>query len=195
MNVGDTTVGDPRLCSVDDPFIGLLVVHRTCAQRRNIGAGVGFTHTERAELHLVGSAVTLRHPFHDLFRCSVATDACGGKTRTKDGKADTGIAPEQFFNGENDGKTSWVSEIGGHELPAVQTDVRCFLNDGPRKLFAFIPLFSGGTNDIGCERVNPIDQSLLIIIEVKAVIGHWRSSRGEPDSSGDDACDRQVTPR
>ncbi|CAB4636005.1 unannotated protein [freshwater metagenome] len=195
MNIGDATIGDPRLCSVENPFISLLVVHRSCAQRRNIGAGIGFTHTERAELHLVGSAVTLWHPFHDLFRSAVAANACGGKTRTEDGKTNAGISPEQFFNGENDGEASWVSKVCGHELPAVQTNVRCFLNDGPRKLFALVPLFSGRTNHIGCKSVNPIDQCLLIIVEVKAVIGHWRSSRGEPDSSGDDACDRQVTPR
>ena len=177
VDVGDAAVGDPRLGAVEDPLVGGLVVDGPGAQRRHVGAGVGLGHAEGAELHVVGGAVALRHPLHDLLGGAVAGDAGGGEARAHDRQADAGVAPEQLLDGDRQGEAERVAHGVGHELPAVEADLGRLLHDRPRELLPLVPLLGGGAHDGVGEVVDPLLDGELVLVEVERVLGHGCTSR------------------
>ena len=172
VHVCNATVGDPCLGAVEYPFIFCFVVNGTCAQARNVGTCIGFTHTKCSKLHVVCIAVALWHPLHQLLWCAVAGDTRGCKTRTHDGHTDTCVAPKQFFNADWHRQPSGVGHVVHEELPAVQTDFCGLLYNGPRELFALVPLLGGGTNDVFCEGADPLLNLELVVIELEGEISH-----------------------
>ena len=156
VDVGDAAVGDPCLGAVEHPFVFGFVVLGAEAIAANVGPGVGFRGAECAELHVFLIAVALRHPFKDLLLGARCGDARGGEARAHDCEADTSVAPEEFFGGDGACEPGRVFEHDlGQELPAIETDLRRFLNDWVRELFALVPLFGGWTNDVLGKSVNP----------------------------------------
>ncbi|CAB5131966.1 unannotated protein [freshwater metagenome] len=166
MYISDTTVGNPSLGSVDHPFVIGFVVHRASTQRGNIRSRVGFAHAERTQLHIVGGAVTLRHPFDGLLWSSVTTNTCCGQTRSHNRHTDTGVTPEDFFNGNWQGETTWITHGIHHEFNAVQTNLGCFLHDRPWELFTVVPLLSVRADVFNGKLMNPVLDLQLIVIEV-----------------------------
>jgi len=165
VHVGDAAVGDPRLRAVQHPFVLGFVVHRARTQRAHVAAGVGFAHTERADLHVVGGAVTLRHPLHHLLGRAVAGDARGRETRAHDRHADAGVTPEDFFDRHRQREAARIAHCVHDEIETVETNLRRFLHDRPGEFFALVPLVCGGANHVDGELVDPILQLLLVIIE------------------------------
>ncbi len=156
VHVGNATVGDPCLCSVQHPLIICFVVDSTGAQVGHVATCIWFAHTKCAELHIVWSSVTLWNPFHHLLRCSVTCNTCCSKTRTHDGHTDTSITPEHFFNCHHHGETTWVCHCVHDEVKAVQTDFCGFLYYWPRELFLFIPFMCSRANGVNGELVDPV---------------------------------------
>ncbi len=181
VDVGDATVGDPRLGAVEGPFVLGFVVHRTGTQARYVGAGVRLRHTECAQLHVVGVAVALRHPLNGLLGSARSGDAGGGQTRTHDRQADASVAPEDLLDGHRQGEAAGISHHRlGDEVEAVQADLGCFLHDGPRELFALVPLLGRRTDHVGGELMDPVPQLDLLVAEIEGKIGHrWAPGSGE----------------
>ena len=155
VNVGDATVGDPRLGAVEHPLVVGLVVHRAGAQRRHVGAGVGLAHAERAELDVIGRAVALRHPLEDLLGRAGGGDAGAGQGRAEDRQTDAGVAPEQLLGGDRQHQPGGLEERVGHEVEGVQADLGRLLDDRPRELLPLVPLVGDGANDVLGEVVDP----------------------------------------
>ena len=172
VHVGDAAVGDPRLRAVEHPLVLGLVVDGAGAQRRDVGAGVGLAHAEGAELRVVGGAVALRHPLHDLLGRAVARDAGRGEGRAEDREADAGVAPEQLLDG--DGSISPVGSANAlrHEVEAVEADLGRLLHDRPRELLPLVPLVGDRAHDVLGEVVDPLLDLQLVLVEVEREVGH-----------------------
>ncbi len=172
VDVGDATVGDPRFGAVDRPLVLGLVVDGAGAQARDVGAGVGLAYAERAELHLVGRAVALGHPLHDLLGRAVAGDPRRGEGGTNDRHADARIAPEQLLDRDRQRQPGRVARGVEQEVDAVQTDLGGFLDDGPRELLALVPLRGDRPDDTLGEVVDPLLDLELVFVEVEREVGH-----------------------
>ena len=172
VHVGDAAVGDPRLGAVERPLVLRLVVDGAGAQARHVGAGVGFGHAERAELHVVGGAVALRHPLHDLLGSAVAGDAGRRERRAHDRHADAGVTPEDLLDGDRKGQAGRVAHGVQEEVGAVEPDLCSLLHDRPWELLTLVPLVGGRTDDSLGEVVDPLLDLDLIFGEIEREIGH-----------------------
>ncbi len=133
----------------------------------DIGPGVGFGGGEGSELDVVGVAVALRHPLHDLFAGARCRDTGGGQTRAHDGHADAGVAPEQLLDGHRQGEPGGVVHHGlGHELPAVEPDLGRFLDHGVREFLALVPLVSHRSDLVHGELMDPLLDLELIFVQL-----------------------------
>jgi len=178
VDVGDAAVGDPRLGAVEHPLVLGLVVDGLGAQRGDVRTGVGLAHAEGAELHVIGGAVALGHPLHELLGGAVAHDAGGGQARTHDGQTDAGVAPEHLLDGDGHGETGGVAHHGvGHEVDAVEPDLGRLLHDGPGELLLLVVLGRCRSDDVLSEVVDPLLQGELILVELERDIGHVGFSR------------------
>ena len=167
MHIGNTAIGDPCLCSVENPFIMRFVVNSTCAQRTDIAAGIRFAHAKRSECNFFWGSVTLWYPLDDLLRSSVTSDSSSGESGSHDGHADSGIAPKHLFDCDWECESGWVCHAVHQELNAIQANFGCLLHNGERELFAFIPLLGSGSNHVDSELVDPVLDLNLVIIEVE----------------------------
>ena len=172
MDVGDAAVRDPGLRPVDDPLVVGLVVDSARAQRGHVRAGVGLAHAEGTELDLVGGAVALRHPLHDLLRGAVARDACRGEGGSEDREADAGVAPPQLLEAHRQRQAGGIGECVRHEVEAVEADVRRLLHDGPWELLTLVPLVSDRAHHVLGEVVDPLLQLQLVLVEVEREVRH-----------------------
>ena len=180
VDVGDAAVGDPCLGAVQRPLVLGLVVHSAGPHRRDIGTGIGLRRAEGAELDVVGGAVTLGHPFHDLLARGRGRDASSGERAPHEGHGDAGVTPEQLFQGDHHRQPGRVVHHHlGHELPPVEPDLGGLFDDRPGRLLDFVPVVSGRTHDLFGEPVDPLLQLNLIFVEIQGVVSHVasRSSR------------------
>ena len=125
-----------------------VVVDGPRAQAGDVRPGVGLAHAERPELHLVGRAVALRHPLHDLLGRAVAGDPRGGQPRAHDRHADAGVAPEQLLDGDRQREARRVGDGVHQEVDAVEPDLGGLLDDRPRELLPLVPLVGGRADDV-----------------------------------------------
>ena len=175
VDISHATVGDPGLRAVEDPFVLGLVVLGGEPVAVDVGPGVWLRGGERTRVDLGAVAVALRHPLHDLLWGAGSGDAGGGETGAHDRHADTGVTPEDLLDRHDHGDAGGVVHHHlGHELPAVETDLGSLLDDRPRELFSFVPLFGIGTHDIDRELVQPLLQRELVFVQRKGEIGHRR---------------------
>ncbi len=172
VHVGDAAVGDPRLGAVQHPLVGRLVVHRPGPQARHVGPGVGLAHAERAELHLVGGAVALRHPLHRLLGRAGAGDAGGREARSHDRHADPGVTPEHLLDGDRQREAGGIAHRVEHEVEAVQPDLGGLFDDRVRELLALVPLVGGGADHVLGEVVDPFLDLQLVLVEVEREVRH-----------------------
>ena len=165
VDVGDAAVRDPRLRAVQHPLVVGLVVHGAGAQRGDVGSGVGFADTERAELDVPGRAVALRHPLDDLLGRPVAGDASSSEGGAHDRHADPGVAPEQLLDGDRQRETGRVAHRVHQEVDAVQPDLGGLLDHRPGELLALVPLVGGGADHALGEVVDPLLDLQLVLVE------------------------------
>ena len=172
VHVGDAAIGDPRLGAVEHPLVGGLVVHRPRAQARHIRSGVGLADAERAELHLVGGAVALRHPLHRLLGRAGAGDPRRRESRPHDRHADAGVTPEQLLDRHRQRQAGGITHRVEHEVEPVQADLRGLFDDRERELLALVPLVGGGTDHGLGEVVDPLLDLQLVLVEVEREVRH-----------------------
>ena len=172
VDVGDAAIGDPRLRAVEHPFVGGRVVHRTRAQRRHVAAGIRLAHAERTELHIIGGAIALGRPLHHLLGRAGRGDTGGGEPRPEDRQANAGIAPEELLGRDRIRESARVECGVRSEVERVQAVLRRFLHDGPRELFAFVPLVGRRPDHIDRELVNPFLDLELVFIGGQRELGH-----------------------
>ncbi len=176
MDVGDAAVGDPGLCAVEQPLVGGFLIHSSGSVCGHVGAGVGLGCGKGPELDVVGVAVALRHPFHDLFTGSRGGDARGRKTRSHDRHADAGVAPEQLFQSHRHRQPGPVVHHDlGHELPAVEPDLGRLFQNRPRCLLPLVPFLGRRTDHIIGKVVDPFLQLQLVFVEVEGEFTHRTS--------------------
>ena len=157
VDVGDATVGDPGLGSVQHPLVGGLVVDGPQPVAADVGAGVGFAGAEGPKLQVGGVAVALGDPFHDLFLGAGGGDSGGSQRAAHDGHADSGIAPEQFLDGHRNSQPGLVAEHSlGQEVPAVQADLGRLLDDWIGELLPLVPFLGGRAHHVHGELVHPV---------------------------------------
>ena len=172
VDVGDATVRDPGLRAVQHPLVGLLVVDGAGAQARDVAAGVGLAHRERAELDLVGGAEALRHPLPDLLRRAAAMIPLTASVVPRiasvmpaSPQASSSLASASIRPGG----------VGGalrEELERVDADLGGLLDDRPRGLLPLVPLVGGGADDVLREVVDPLLELELVLVEVERELGH-----------------------
>ena len=172
VHTGDAAVGDPRLRTVEHPFVVGLVVHGTRAQRRHVGACIGFAHAERPEPNVVRRPVALRHPLHNLLGRAVARDTGRSKAGPHDGHANPRVTPEQFLNRYREREAALVADGVQHELEPIETDLGGLLDDRPGELLTLVPLVSGRPDHVGGKRVDPALDLLLVIIQGERKLCH-----------------------
>ena len=173
VDVCNTAIGDPCLGAVEDPFVLGFVVDGAQSVSTDVRTSIGLRRTEGSECNVVGVAIALGNPFkHLLFRTG-GGDARGSEPRAHDGHGQTGVAPKQLLDGDHHGEVGGVVHHHlGHELPAVEADLRGFLDDRVRKLFLFVPFLTIGAHDIFGEAVNPLLELKLIFVECERKVGH-----------------------
>jgi hypothetical protein len=163
----DAAVGRPCLLAVEHPRIRGLVVARAGAQRAHIGARVRLGHAERADGRLLGRAVALRHPLHQLLVRPRREDAGHRQRRAEDRQADPRVAPEQLLVDERQRQPGLVGPELRHRLEAVEPDLGRLGDHRPRRLLALVPLGGRRAHDLLGEAVDPVAQVALVLGELE----------------------------
>ena len=140
MDIGDSTVGRPRLGAVDDPLIGGFVVLRSGADGSDVRAGAGFGGAECGQLGIARTAEHLRQPFADLLRRTVGGQCGRGKPGGHDGQRDTGVTPEHFFEDRRHAQAGGFGRHLAEQVRGVKPDFGGLLDDRPGSLFSLVPL-------------------------------------------------------
>ncbi len=189
MDVGDPTVGDPRLRAVQHPLVLGLVVDRLGPQRGDIGAGVGLAHAVGTEAELaVVEGEALRHPLHRLLGRALPGDAGGGEAGAEDRQTDASVPPEELFEGEGQGEAGRVAEHRvGEEVERVQPDPGRLLDDRVRELLPLVPLLGGRAHHGLGEVVDPLLDRQLVLVQAQGEVSHRCTSHARRGASHDDA--------
>ena len=143
VDVGDPAIGRPRLLAVDHPLVIGLVVFGG-ADRRHVGAGVGFRRAEGRHLGVVGGPEALPDPFRHLLGRALTEDGGDGQRRAHDRHPDPRVAPEELLVDDRQHQPGLVEPELRQALVAVQPDLRRLGDHGPGGLLALVPLGGGG---------------------------------------------------
>ena len=137
------------------------------AQRGHVGARVGLGDAERADLHVVGRAVALRHPLHQLLGRAGGEDPRRRQRAAHDRHADPGVAPEQLLVRDRQREPARVGPELGQRLEAVEADLGRLLDDRPGRLLALVPLRGRRAHHALGEAVDPVADVALVVRELE----------------------------
>ncbi len=178
MYVSDAAVGGPGLGAVQNPFVGCLRVDSPGPDRADITARVGFGRAERAEFDVVRAAEHLRQPLADLLGRAAAADGDRRQAASGQREADSGVAPEDFLEGDRRAKAGRFQPLPAEEVERVEPDLRGLFQDGPGRLLALVPLGGRRPHDIPGKLMHPVAHIADILGQVERELAARRLAAG-----------------